>query len=431
MSIIQIREHQQLPHKGETLEERESFEILKNVKIDEKDEELLEKLEKRKILSINENPFTKKLILKAHSSIGIAQFTNFTVEIGPKFAEIDQIVELIEYVNDLDLEIFPESETEFQGKSDILSEIIIASFLNKVQVLFHQGMVKSYNIQKENIPALRGKLLLSQQLQNDFRGKLQFACEYDELEYNNLENQIILYCLKLCSNITRNPSHKQQINQLLQPISDLIDDKQITKDDFNKINYNQMNHHYKKIHDDCKFIIDSIKISDFFEEGSEKFTNSFFVNMDNIFEKFVFMLFDESYPNRCEQKTSSEGFRSEINKKETRDIEPDILINDDDEKLQLILDTKYKDDTISRDDRYQLSMYAAIKQKNDVYAILPETTSSKIEDWKVKNMNITIHVRYINIDEALKVINSPEIEDRSKSIRNFLEDTILFEKLSN
>ena len=130
MSIIQIREHQQLPHKGETLEERESFEILKNVKIDEKDEELLEKLEKRKILSINENPFTKKLILKAHSSIGIAQFTNFTVEIGPKFAEIDQIVELIEYVNDLDLEIFPESETEFQGKSDILSEIIIASFLN-------------------------------------------------------------------------------------------------------------------------------------------------------------------------------------------------------------------------------------------------------------------------------------------------------------
>lgn len=430
MSIVKIREYRKLPRKGETTsEEKESMKILENLELVEADAKLLTKLQEGKILFTNYVGFGKKLSIQADSSIGIAKFTNFSVHIGPKFVNIKKIVKLIEYVNNLDLKIFPESETTFTDENDLLSEIIIASFLYDVQVLLNQGMVKSYNAQEDNLHALRGKLLLSQQFKNDFSGKLQFACEYDELEYNNLENQIIRYCLETCSKVTINKDRKQKINQLIQTISEHVEYKQISESDFGKINYSQNNHHYKKIHDNCKLIINSIRISDFYNQTSEKSIYSFFVNMNNIFERFVFKLFKEALPHRCIKK-SSEGFNSEISP--SRNIDPDIQIKDiSRKKLEMILDTKYKDGSIKREDLYQLSSYATIKQKNDVYAILPETPDSKIDDWKMKNSDIIVHVRYINIDDALDMIASTNIKDRKSTIRNFLEKNVLLDTISD
>lgn len=427
MNIVTIREYQKLPHKGETtLEAKEAWEILKNTTLVGKDKELLEKLENKKILFMKEDPFTKKLSLQAQSNIGIAQFTNFRVEIKPKFSDINKVVKLIEYVNGFDLVIFPESEIEFEGEKDDLSEIIIGSFLVKVQILLQQGLMKSYDTREENLSALRGKLLLDKQFQNDFRGKIQFACEYDELEYNNLENQIILYCLECCYDITINKLRKQEIRELIQIISELVEFKHIAQEDFGKINYNQMNHHYKKIHDDCKFIIDSIEISDFYDQQTGKFVNSFFVDMNEIFEKFVFMLFDEAYPHRCTAQPIEEGFRSKIYNK-TIPINPDIFIKDNKrDKLQVIIDTKYKD-KINDEDRYQLSMYAVIKEKNNVYAILPETKNSKIDDLKVKNVDIVVHIRYLNIDNVLNIINSKEIMNKKEAIREILTKIVPIE----
>jgi len=277
MSVVKIREYQKLPHKGEySQEEKESLEVLKNSEFVKQDDLLFEKLKEKGILFLTYAGTAKKRTLQAQSSIGIAKFTHFTVQIGPKFVEIQKIVELIEYVNDLDLEIFPESETKVTTESDLLSEIIISSFLHNVHVLLQQGMAKSYNLQEDNLYALRGKLQIYQQLQNNFTGKLQFACEYDELEYNNLENQIIRYCLEVCSNLTINQIRKQKIDQLIQTMSEHVDYKEINKSDFDKINYNQINYHYKKIHEDCKLIIDNIRILDFYNLGSKNSVYSFF-----------------------------------------------------------------------------------------------------------------------------------------------------------
>ena len=61
----------------------------------------------------------------------------------------------------------------------------------------------------------KGKLLLVQQLQNDARSNAKFACEYDELEYDNLENQILLYSLHRCSSWTVSSSKRNEINRLI------------------------------------------------------------------------------------------------------------------------------------------------------------------------------------------------------------------------
>ena len=65
--------------------------------------------------------------------------------------------------------------------------------------------------------------------------------------------------------------------------------------DFEKINYTRLNYQYEKIHQICELILRSIGIEDFYKQKTP-FINSFFIDMNQIFESFVARLFREHYP---------------------------------------------------------------------------------------------------------------------------------------
>jgi len=128
MNLITLKEYQTLPpKKGITLNENElqTVKILETLNLEEQDQNLRQRLQDEGILNISSDPIKRGLKITAQSHIGVAQFTNFAVTIIPKFSNISKLVELIDYVYELDLEIFPESETEFEGEKNILSEIIL------------------------------------------------------------------------------------------------------------------------------------------------------------------------------------------------------------------------------------------------------------------------------------------------------------------
>ena len=95
---------------------------------------------------------------------------------------------------------------EFSPKTEknYLVDVIIFSFIEKCKILFQKGLYKSYVTHQEDTSFLRGKLLLTQHMQNILHNRPKFACQYDELEYDNFENQIILFCLKRSYKITKN-----------------------------------------------------------------------------------------------------------------------------------------------------------------------------------------------------------------------------------
>ena len=261
----------------------------------EGDLDLQNKLEDKKILTISLTT-TKKTQFKADSKIGVARFTNFTVTINPKITDIRNLVKIINYTLDVDIDIIPESEVKFRNESNMLTEVIFSTFLQHFQDLKFQGLYKSYVLhQDRNMPYLRGKLLLLQQLQNDARLNAKFACEYDELEYNNLENQILLFCLHKCRHLTVFDSKRNEFNSMIQQMDTFVKYESISIDDFKKLNYTRLNQYYEKTHQLCKIIIQDIGISDFYEQETS-FVNSFFIDMNDIFEKFFFKLVKEYYP---------------------------------------------------------------------------------------------------------------------------------------
>ena len=393
-----------------------------DLQLDEKDQQLSEELKQKGILTITGDPISHKLKFEASSLIGVAQFTNFTVTINPKFTNIENLVKLINYVYDLDIDILPESEVKFRNESDMLTEIIISSFLNQCKNLIRQGLYKSYVIHQErNMPCLRGKLLLVQQLQNDARKNAKFACEFDELEYNNLENQILLYCLHKCSDWTIIDSKKNELHSLIQQISPLVNYKQITIEHFKKINYTRLNQYYDKIHQLCKIIVQNIGISDFYEQKTS-FVNSFFVDMNNVFENFFFKLIKQYHPLPSKEQVPEVSWRSTLGQTFTN--KPDILIYDETRtSVKYILDTKYKTE-IAQSDIRQLADYMGQQGKNDAYAILPKTENSRPDEHQAENRDVIVKVRYIDIDKAIHLIYTRDSSIRKEKIRELFEEII-------
>ncbi|KEQ56791.1 McrBC 5-methylcytosine restriction system component-like protein [Marine Group I thaumarchaeote SCGC AAA799-B03] len=423
MTLISLKEYETFPPRKKKYDSQdERVEKLKQISLDPQDIKLQEELQSREILTINSNPYNNELQFTTQSHVGVAQFSNFTVAITPKFSEIGKLVELIDYVYDLDLEIFTDSEIEFEGEQNILSEIIISTFVKKCQKLIRQGLFKSYILRQDDVPFLRGKLLMPQQILNQAKIKLQFACEFDELEYDNLENQIILYCLKQSYKITINQERKSQIRKLIQNFSGMVSLKEISLDDFKKINYNQMNHHYRKIHELSKLIVNSMQIFDFYKQNT-RFVNSFFVNMNNIFEKFVFKLFYEFYEYPAKEQ---QHYPSWMTEKKGRKIDTitDILIYEKNRSdVRTIIDTKYKPE-LTDNDRYQLAFYAHDYKKQEAYAILPEFTDSESDAFIATRQDVEIKIRHLNIDKALGLISLRNTRERNQKIQEMLDELL-------
>jgi len=392
---------------------------LASLQLNPADKKLRSNLRRQGILSIRE--LRNGLEISSSSYIGVAQFSDFTVKILPKFSMASSnLPKLIAYSFDLDDIVMPESETKFQPDEVYLIDILITFFIRKCQKLLKQGLLKSYVTYQNDIPFLRGKLLLKQQIVNSAQHKPVFSCEYDELEYNNLENQILLYCLRSSYRLTQTDSLKKETRKLISQFVGFVDDRQITIDDFNKINYTRLNQHYEQIHELCKLIISATGISDFYQE-TKYAVSSFFVDMNKVFEKFVTRLFSDYY-SRSYLVESQKNRKAWLNDDGTSSyIRTDILLTDQHGRRKII-DTKYKR-KLSRDDPYQIGFYIHEYNEEIGYAILPKYSDSKTPTMTSRVQEITIEVKTIDIDRTLDMIYSKNSEDKIK-LKQVLEELV-------
>lgn len=380
---------------------------LKEIELAPGDRKLVRYLKEKGILTILD--LKNGLSISSSSHIGVVQLTNFSISIMPKiFLKVQNLAKLIEYSYDLEDLIIPETETKFEQTENILIEIIVASFVKQCQKLLRQGLAKAYVTHQENTPYLRGKLILKQQFLNVAKKNMQFACEFDELEHDILENQIIQFTLDRCYHITNNESLRKEIRRLNHQISGFVDKTDIKFDDFERIHYTRLNQHYEKIHQLCKLIISASGISDFYQQKTP-FVNSFFVDMNVIFEAFVAKLFKKYYPLDSEAQKNRKAWI--IDNGSSARIRTDILIYHDSGKEKDVIDTKYKK-RLNESDRFQIGFYIHEYERKEGYAILPTREESK--NYKVisEHQGIAINVKHLNIDNMLELVFS---ENNNKS----------------
>jgi len=384
----------------EITEYKKKYWVNERLKILPYEEKLVDRLEEEFKIQINDKSDGIKISTEGY--VGVIEFENFILNVGPKFVKFKNFGRLIDFSNDIKDEQFTD-EIRFEGQIGHPIEFVIRSFLGTTQKLIHNGLYRSYVEHQEDVSFLRGKLVMKQQILNDLKFNMKFNCEFDEFTSNNLENQIILYTLKLCKLLTKFPQKKKLIQKLIHQIDSQIDDKQITIQDFRKIAYTRLNARYTKPHHLAKLIIKNIGMQNM-EYQRTKFIIPFFIEMPYVWEHFLENLFMNYYDKKIRVVKQDRHDAWLINGNYKK-IKPDIVTYKDG-KISAIIDAKYMEKlVVGGKEMYQIAFYLNHLNRSTGYAVLPY---EEIEDYviEVPKQNISIKIRHVPIDEYLDILYS-------------------------
>ena len=361
---------------------------------------------------------------------------NFKSKLDKNQLQESNLFYMLSYLNNLesihiDLKNY---STIKEGKLffDVLGKIFVSDFKN----IFKKGLLKKYIRYQEKIGFLKGKLLVKKQANQFIQNK--FNCEFDDLTYNNLENQAILLTANILSNFVKNDNLKIELKRIINILEDEISlNKNINRDDLKKIKFNRLNSYYKKIIEVSEYIITKKFISNIHQEKNFNCCN-FVVDMNKVYENFITNIFEEiireeEYSNKFKILSQS-SVKTLVKNGKKITTKPDLVITKNNKPI-FLLDIKYKHKKIPNGDFYQMCAYSLaypdVKEAFLLYEDLDEKEkySEIYKDINNEDTNIKINYIKLNLKEILnqelskdefklKVINKLKIIIKEQIIKN-------------
>ena len=178
----------------------------------------------------------------------------------------------------------------FENISELLSEILAIGVSKQIK----QGLVKDYIEISETTSSIKGKINITDSINEQSFIKGQLNCTYDEFSLNCYLNKILksTFNLLIKSDISR--KRKKKLKNLLMYFRevDLIDVNSINW----KIRFDRNNQTYKMLINICYLVITGLIHS---EKVGDKKLMEFFDDqqMSSLYEKFLLNYFKKEHPN--------------------------------------------------------------------------------------------------------------------------------------
>ena len=355
--------------------------------------------------------------VRATSWVGVIKLPSGTViRVLPKLG-IPNFFVILNYVLNLNMQ-FIEEEIRYEGGYNFL-ELFARLFLNEVQKVIQNGLYKSYTSTRENLPYVKGRILLYETIRFNQINKQLTYTEYDDLSYNNIENRLILYGLNQLSNLPLSQEVLYDINDHIRLfISQDIAVERMSEVDVDQSlrSLNKFNEYYGNVLVLVKLIIGTLFTASLYGGESKGF--GFLINMNNVFEALVTKLVSDVYRDFDvkDQEKSQNNIILESHGLNEMKIKPDIVIWKGGD-IKKIVDAKYKEfngTSLQESDVYQASTYS-LALKNDVILIFP-SNREELGGWYQLINHKEIHIKTIKLDKTLP----PEeyITDLKNQIKN-------------
>jgi len=446
-SPVEVAEHRDWPARSDADKSKLIFS-----RIGTRDRALIEDLKNRFKFEIKLED--DKLRVKASQFIGSAYFENakFRLAVVPKIFQHDankrkRTAAVIDFARGVKVKNIIESQRNYyeKGVEPLLEDILHNHLVAEAEDLLRRGLLRSYVVHAENTRSLRGKLLFQHQMLNDAARAPKFFSEYDELEYDNTENRVILQALVAVGRTKRrsvmgSPAGndlskitRYKSIMLAEQFSEVVQKTWVEKQQRSRLmqGYTRQNHHYKNALQISTEVIERMGIPDIYRSGTSH-VKPFFVDFDKQVEGFVERLFKDYYPGRG--KTSGQKGKKAWDTNEFKDKKmfPDIVIEAGGKVLKLI-DVKHKPE-IKPSDLYQMGFYMHEYGKEhqqsleESFLILPEYTDPKKRKhekegtYKAARTRKKVHVKRINIAECVDMIKDDDrISELEDLVGNLVE----------
>ena len=413
-----------------------------DTKLDQKDldEEDIATLEHLKATNQIFHSYDKdgRLFLKTNDHAGSFQLSGAgrRINIHPKmFTEEKEWKNTHEFLNFADhgtVDYFEGQSIVELGDVPYLMDRLHMTLIRQYEVLLSEGLLKSYVVHTENSSSMRGKLLIKHQILNDAMLVPKFFCEFDELEYDTVENRVILQALTIVQRTSDVPEISMEVMDRALRLSGVVEKVAVSAPERQRMmnSYNRQTYRYKEIHETCEQIIREAGIEDIYGGDITRVASKLY-DMDREFEKFVEKLFTRygrllsSDVRFQEDDVSWEG--GDVR---DRTMKPDITIWQGNE-CEEIIDVKYKNTkTIPASDLYQLGFYMHEYGKENTnkikqaFAIALESVEQKdtVKYTATRSKN-NVFVKRLNVAKCLELIRNEETIKLEQLVKWFVEPT--------
>jgi 5-methylcytosine-specific restriction enzyme subunit McrC len=286
--------------------------------------------------------------VKFKQYVGVIQIGNITIEILPKADKntSDQSQETKDKWHNVLLKMLAEckkikvssvSQAALKKRYHSLLDLYFKIFLDEVNGLINQGLIKKYRKQSGNVLALKGQLNFAKNIQQNLVHKERFYTHHQVYDTNHLINQILFKALKTLSVICNNSDLRDNLERTLARFPD-IDEVKIGKTHFDRFVLSRKNTSYQEAIKIAKMIL--LNYSPDIKGGQENMIALLF-DMNKLWEEYVY---------RMLHKANSKEWNIQPQRKlkfwQNKEIQPDIVLtkkgNIPEMTENYIIDTKWK-----------------------------------------------------------------------------------------
>lgn len=273
------------------------------------------------------------------SYVGVIQIGGLTIEILPKADNSenpdkkrtwrDVLLSMLKVCKHIQVDNV--SETNLSKKYNSILEVYFEMYLNEIESLTKQGLIKKYRRVQSNQNALKGKLIFSQNIQKNLIHKERFYCEHQVYDKDHLIHQILFRGLLILKDLINN-SLQDKLNRVLFEFQD-YQEIMINKNHFEKLLNDRKTAPYSKALDIAKMII--LNYSPNLNSGKDNMLTLLF-DMNKLWEEYIYRILQKHKPKEYQiSYQNSDRFWN------SKTIRPDIVItNEKNEKF--VIDTKWK-----------------------------------------------------------------------------------------
>lgn len=293
--------------------------------------------------------------------VGVIQVDGLTIEILPKVDQYEVeneetksqwqsvLIEMLRVTRKLKIQKV--GQAQLSKQSIHLLDLYFEWFLNEMQVLIHQGLIKQYYKQTGNVKALKGKLEFAGHIQKNLVHKERFYTTHQVYEKDHLIHQILGQALEIVAVLSKGTYlySKCKTVQLDFPEVESIKANENT---FTKIPKSRKTAPYETALSIARLII--LNYAPNVSSGSEKMLALLF-DMNKLWEEYVLIRLKQAVVEKEGYSVYGQNatpFWKDIT------VRPDILLVKGGERF--IIDTKWKNMDYSKpstDDLRQMYVY--------------------------------------------------------------------------
>ena len=408
--FIQVFEHQKLRYNDAGHFQKHHFDAM--VKFNE--------LHQNKYFTIIHNG------IRFGSYVGVIQVGGLTIEILPKADNNDNadknlwqsvLLNMLNVCKRVQVESI--SETQLKKRHHSILDIYFELYLTEVERIVKRGLIKKYRKDQSNQNSLKGKLLFSENIQQNLVHKERFYCEHQIFDKNHLLHQIIYKGLLVLKTLV-NDTLKDKLNRLLFYFQ-YVEDINIQKKHFDKIVINRKNNDYQKALNIAKIII--LNYSPSLNYGNENLLTLLF-DMNVLWEEYIFRTL-----YKCKTEEMEVYYQNSNKFWENKRIRPDIVLKTKEEIF--VIDTKWKivdSSTPSDDDLKQMFVYNLHWQAEKTLLLYPKTDQSDSEfgTFHYNNLGNKCKLGFVSITDGFTIKPSQVIaNDIFKKLTSTATEVVL------